>query len=106
MEAVKPPPIRVGVSGIDSSTQFGNKPNKNQINPQHMSFISKLPKFQMFASEKLGLSTANVDTWMDKYLSNNRDNLQAIYDEYCVWHDNKGHWVGETPDGRIINQLR
>lgn len=81
-EAIKPPTQIAGVQGIASAKQGISQPI--QIN---WGLIVELPAFQMFAAEKHSGNAVVND---------------ALYAEYCQWHEAKGYWPNETPLGELI----
>ena len=89
----KPPPIRVGVPGIEQ--------------PERIDWrrVIALPAFQQFAAERSGHEPAEVDRWMPNFLrmENQRIGAQGLFDTYCVWHERMGRWPGESPLGDIVD---
>ena len=92
----KPEPIRVGVEGI-APKPFELTPARQRIDWAH---LFGLPPFQMYAVERIGKPHDEIMAWMPEWA--NKQDPQALYDDYCQWHAQKGYWPGETPMGRII----
>ncbi len=90
--AVKPAPLRVGVTGINA-VQFGAAPERPKRPP--IDFIVRLPPFEMFAAEKLGVPGNAVAQRAVRNLAAE----PSVLDEYETWHAAKGRWPAETPYG-------
>lgn len=91
----KPPPIRVGVEGIEP------RASKSGAAAIDWSLIARLPPFQMFLNEKAGIP-ANVD--QDAYalhFATTSADGPALLQEYERWHAAKGLWPNETPLGQV-----
>lgn len=101
--AVKPPPIVVGVQGIDASVV--NTPDEPgaAIDWHH---LSRLPPFQMFAEEVFEVQGGQVDIKAIEYilhqLTGQPGALDRLFQDYCQWHKEKGYWPKEDPMGRLI----
>lgn len=95
-EAMKPPPIMVGASGIAPEKM---EPSK-AIDWRR---LSGLPAFQMFAVER-SKRGGDAMLWMADFLvmEGQRIGPEVLYVEYCQWHRNKGLWPDETPLGHLI----
>lgn len=99
--AEKPPPIMVGVQGIEAQ-QMGLIGGKQPIN---WGLLIELPPFQLYASEVSGQSIGNVNDWIRYYVSTQLQmgNEIKLFDAYCTWHAEKGRWPNETPMGELID---
>lgn len=77
----KPAPTRVGVDGFNA---FEAKPDapREAIDWPH---LLGLPAFQMFVNEQQRSDPPS----------------QALFDDYCQWHQDKGYWPNEDPLGRL-----
>ena len=95
---VKPPTQTVGVVGFKADIYAADE---KKINWQK---IIELPKFQMFAIERSGQNYSTVMQWIGDYVyaQLNAQGNEGFYAEYALWHDKKGFWVNETPDGELI----
>lgn len=95
----KPPPIIVGVSGIDG---FVSEPSKQH----NWRFISGLPPFQMFAVERSQRPAHMIAEWMTEFLSGEMQKVgpDEFFNQYCQWHKAKGYWPNETPLGKLIEE--
>jgi hypothetical protein len=99
-ESMKPPPIIVGVSGIE--------PRKQDIAPAAAipwGRICGLPAFEMFVAERSGRPPANVADAMRPFMAEQIAKLgeQGLFDAYGLWHKEKGMWPGETPLGDLVD---
>lgn len=93
--AVKPPPMVLGVQGIDA------KP-VHEMNQIDWATYIVLPPFQMFAAEKMPNATSEDSQRHALIYCQNNGHSPAIIEEYCAWHKAKGYWKNETPTGQII----
>lgn len=101
-EGLKPPPIVVGVSGIDAFAGY-REPVAPGID---WNKLIGLPPFQMFAAETFEFPADQYMQAMTYILHHNSSipgALQKLFDGYCQWHAAKGHWPNETPTGELIN---
>lgn len=85
-ETVKPPPIVVGVQGIDA---FRGHQEPIPAKPPWECLV-KLPAFEMFMRE------VYVNNGHVAELNND------LFRDYCDWHKAKGYWPKEDPLGRLI----
>lgn len=94
----KPPPIRVGVQGIEPRKQ---EPGVGQ--PIEWPRLVVLPAFQMYAVERAGKSPGDVMAWLGDFIRSEVEKAgeQALFDDYCRWHAAKGCWPNETPLGEL-----
>lgn len=94
----KPEPIRVGVEGI--------APKPIELTPSRPSIdwarLFSLPPFQMYAIERARKSAADVMAWMPAW-AREHESEQALFDDYCQWHAEKGCWPKETPTGAPLD---
>lgn len=97
-ESMKPPPIIVGVSGIEPRKQ-----DAAPVAPIPWSRICGLPAFEMFVAERSGRPLANVADAMRPFMAEQIAKLgeQGLFDAYCQWHSEKGMWPAETPLGEL-----
>jgi hypothetical protein len=79
----KPPPIIVGVAGIDAAQWTATAPASPVVNWR---VIHGLPAFQMFLAEIAPPETASGE---------------EVWHQYVQWHAHKGYWPHETPDGKL-----
>jgi len=94
-DAIKPPPIRVAVAGIE--------PAPIALTPARRDWerLANLPPFQMWAAERLrsehpgGRDSAEHARDVVRRLGAGDD----VYAEYAEWHAAKGYWPDETPMG-------
>ena len=93
----KPEPIRVGVDGI-APKPIELTPERPRIDWAH---LFGLPPFQMYAVERARKSPADVMAWMPDWVLSH-ESEQALFDDYCEWHTDKGYWPNEDPLGRLI----
>lgn len=94
----KPPPIRVGVEGIEPRKQAPGV--GAQIDWPR---LVELPAFQMYAVERSGKSPIDVMAWLGDFLQFEVGQMgeQSLFDHYCRWHTEKGYWPNETPFGEL-----
>lgn len=101
MSKKKPEPIRVSAQGIEAKPITMNEPEQ-AIDWRE---LSTLPPFQMFICEKYPCpaDTADLSRWAvtkahDLITDTSSDDL---YQRYAKWHEDKGYWPNETPQGEI-----
>lgn len=97
----KPPTQTAGVTGIDGHGGMGEAP----IEPAkaHIDWrkLIALPAFEMFAFEESGNSDyASITSWIESRRASIGDS--KLYDQYAVWHKDKGLWLSEKPTGELI----
>jgi hypothetical protein len=90
--AQKPEPIRVGVSGFSA---FDPAPVKEAA--IDWGRIIGLPPFQMFAAERLGMTSTPPDGTLIAMVR--EADRASLYAEYAQWHAKKGCWPKEDPLG-------
>lgn len=97
-ESMKPPPIIVGVSGIEPQKQ-----DAAPATPIPWGRICSLPAFEMFVAETSGRPLANVADAMRPFMAEQIAKLgeQGLFEVYGQWHKEKGMWPGETPLGEL-----
>ena len=103
----KPPTQTAGVSGIDGHGGMGEAPIEAPIEPvefqQYVDWqkLVNLPAFQMFVQEQSGL---NDFTSMSSWIKERRAALSddVLYEQYAKWHEQRGLWLNELPNGRLI----
>lgn len=97
----KPPTQTAGVTGIDGHGGMGEapiEPTKPSIDWQK---LISLPAFEMFVQEQSGLAYGvTMSNWIKERRATLSDSV--LYDQYTKWHSDKGYWVNETPDGKLI----
>ena len=93
---LKPPPIVLGVQGIEPQPIMMNVPKADWRK------IVMLPPFQMYAVEQ-GARDGNAYQAATVFLGNElaRKGDDVVWAEYCDWFEAKGYWVNETPDGKL-----
>ncbi|QXN70901.1 hypothetical protein DARTUKUTA_48 [Bacillus phage vB_BspP_Dartukuta] len=96
-KATKPPTQVAGVEGI-APKPIVLTPESSKID---WARIIQLPPFQMFAVERARKSAADVMAWMPAW-AREHESEQALFDDYCQWHKEKGYWPAETPMGELI----
>ena len=94
----KPPTQIAGVQGI-APKPIELTPDRPRIDWAH---LFSLPPFQMFAIERARKSPADVMAWMPGW-ARSHESEQALFDDYCEWHANKGCWPKETPTGAPLD---
>lgn len=82
----KPEPIRVGVEGF---VAFDAKAQPPAAIP--WGHVLGLPAFQMFMAERHGV--INMASFKPE---------PGLFEEYCLWHADKGYWPDEDPLGRLV----
>lgn len=97
----KPPTQTAGVSGIDAHGAMGAAP----IEPfkQHIDWqkLIALPAFEMFVFEQSGQQAgASANEWVSNRRAAISDDV--LYKQYAEWHKNKGLWLNESPQGRVL----
>ena len=102
----KPPTQTAGVTGIDMLGAMGEKPKPREVVEPKAPRINwhalvKLPSFELFVLEQSG---QNVGATASEWVANRRASIGDIdlYEQYATWHKNKGLWLGEDPQGRLI----
>lgn len=108
-KAVKKPPTQTaGVSGIDGHGGMGEAPIEAPIEAPFQQYVDwqkliNLPAFEMFVFEQSGQQVgATADDWVKVRRAKLSDSV--FYDQYAVWHKDKGLWVNETPTGSVIQK--
>lgn len=104
----KPPTQTAGVSGIDGHGAMGDVPIETPIDPtaefrQYVDWkkLISLPAFEMFVFEESGLKTnVAIADWVTARRASISDD--KLYDLYASWHEQKGLWLNETPNGREL----
>lgn len=96
----KPPTQGVGVQGFAADMYAAD--NKKI---DWMSLI-KSPKFQWFAAEQSGNSSANPMTWITEYVRQQiaEKSEQVFFNDYSAWHSNKGYWQNEDVYGNLLGE--
>jgi hypothetical protein len=100
-DIVKPATQAIGVVGFRAD-EYGNDKIRWDI-------LIHLPKFQMFATEKSGMSygsCANVMEWIQGYM---QDQIRIMsekdfFNVYKKWHDEKGYWLNEDVYGQLMGE--
>lgn len=93
----KPPTQIAGVSGIDGHGGMGEAPVEPRIN---WFKLVGLPAFEMFVAEQSGQTVGNAaDSWVATRRATLGDS--ALYYQYEQWHEKKGLWLNETPNGKL-----
>lgn len=98
-KATKPPTQVAGVEGI-APKPIVLTPEPSTIN---WAQIIQLPPFQMFAVERNpslvdkfeGSALDSVTAWMAQF------DPDDLYEQYSGWHEDKGYWQNENPDGSL-----
>lgn len=106
LQPKKPPPIRVGVSGIDATPQRGQV---GFVSPEpdgqiDWATLVGLPPFQMYMVEKKHIDVDQLDSMMLPALQAiyEQGSLQKLFEDYCHWHNAKGYWRNEDPFGNLM----
>lgn len=103
----KPPTQTAGVSGIDGHGAMGGKPtdtvesNMPVVPAIDWHKLVSLPAFEMFVFEQSGFTAYPA---LSEWVENRREALgdDKLYKLYADWHSDKGYWINETPDGKVI----
>lgn len=102
-EEQKPPTQTAGVSGINGHGGMGEMPEQPIPNGAYINWhkLIALPAFEMFVFEQSGLTAYPA---LSEWVENRRAALgdEKLYKLYADWHNEKGYWINETPDGSII----
>lgn len=102
----KPPPIVLGVSGIESQVVVNTQTPDGRSNIDWQRLIG-LPPFQLFMASQLAFEPDQYDPTVRYFLhqqSQNLGGLQKLFDEYCCWHKQKNQWPKETPLGYLLEE--
>lgn len=102
----KPPTQTAGVNGIDAHGGMGEAPIE-QPSQQYIDWqkLIGLPAFEMFVFEESGQQAgASASEWVSQRRSTMGD--EKLYDLYAKWHKAKGLWVGESPMGVLIQEVK
>lgn len=95
-EPLKPPPMVIGVQGIDDFKMRTGRA-ETQLNVD-WGKVFAYPPFQMFVREHGGKGDDALDmvlSWLQ-----NREPEQ-VWGTYCAWFKQKGLWAAENPDGSV-----
>lgn len=99
----KPPTQTAGVSGIDGHGGMGEAPKQSIPNNAYIDWFKlvSLPAFEMFVFEQSGLQVGDAASdWVKQRRATLSDSV--LYEQYAIWHKNKGLWTNETPIGEVI----
>lgn len=89
----KPEPIIISTQGIASvPITMGMNDSKK------LEKIAQLPPFQMFVHER-GMRHENSLQAALNYI--HQHNPDEIWADYAAWHEKKGYWKNENPDGSL-----
>lgn len=98
----KPPPIAVGVSGIQSQAVVNKS---DSVDWWHWEKVIGFPPFEMFLREHFGITENYMDAARVVLVQHhNNGTLHQLFDDYCVWHKATGNWKKEDPLGNIIEE--
>lgn len=98
----KPPTQTAGVTGIDGHGGMGEAPVEPAAPRIDWFKLINLPAFEMFVAEQSGLTHGvTMSNWIKERRATLSDSV--LYDQYAAWHEAKGLWINETPDGNLIN---
>ena len=93
----KPPAQVAGVQGFNAFTTPVDEIKQPVIDWQK---LTGLPPFEMFVLEQSGLNVGSAaNDWVKQRRSVLGDSV--LYEQYSVWHKNKGLWANETPLGKV-----
>lgn len=98
----KPPTQVAGVNGINAHGGMGEAP----IDAPFQQYVDwhkliNLPAFEMFVFEQSGQqSGSSASEWVKNRRATISDNV--LYKQYAEWHKNKGLWLNESPQGRVL----
>lgn len=98
----KPPTQTAGVSGIDGHGGMGEAPIEAPFQ-QYIDWhkLISLPAFEMFVAEQSGQQVGDAaNDWVKSRRATLSDSV--LYDQYAAWHEAKGLWVNEAPNGNIL----
>lgn len=107
---MRPPAQTAGVQGIAAAPLTMNEPPKSTAVDWRR--VVALPPFQMFAFERAYLSQGEIEMLtgfqgpnamrvMQNLVFRSGNDINALYDDYCQWHADKGYWKNETPIGEV-----
>lgn len=102
----KPPPIVIGVQGIDASVVNTKDPADRPESPPWFQIVA-LPAFQMFVEETMpeyspwGSEQFLIGLFNQIYANHGTDGVERLIQDYCQWHKAKGYWPNEDPWGRL-----
>lgn len=101
----KPPPMVLGVGGIEATPITMNDQAPKRID---WTTLAALPPFQRYVQE-LAPAPADRDPhkwaydYAVRYSAQKSD--QEFIDQYCKWHQAKGLWPNETPFGELKTEV-
>ena len=109
----KPPTQVASVAGIAPKPVTMNDTTAEGRTRVDMRALVQLPPFQMFAVERTYLSQGEIEMLtgvqgpnamrvMQNLVFRAGNDINALYDDYCQWHADKGYWPSETPMGELI----
>lgn len=109
----KPPTQVASVAGIAPNPITMNETPAEGRTRVDMRALVQLPPFQMFAVERAYLSQGEIEMLtgfqgpnamrvMQNLVFRAGNDINALYDDYCQWHQAKGYWPNETPLGQLI----
>lgn len=103
LDVPKPPPIVVGVNGIESKAVV----NTNNEPSMDWRRVMGLPPFQMFIASIIAFEPDQYESVVSALLeqcSQTTGALQTLFDDYCAWHQQKGQWPKEDPLGNLLEK--
>ena len=111
-KAKKPPTQVAGVEGIAPKPVTMNDQPERTLRVDMVALI-KLPPFQMYTVERGYLSQGEIEMAtgfqgpntmrvMQNLVTRAGNDLNALYDDYCQWHRDKGYWPNESPAGELL----
>jgi hypothetical protein len=102
----KPQPLYVGVTGISIGSAVDISTRDWELPKIDWHGLMKLPPFQQFAAEQCERAEGNSMRWIELFVLKALDEKgeQALFSDYCRWHEAKGRWPNETPLGAPRNE--
>lgn len=109
----KPPAQVASVEGIAARPITMNETPAEGRMRVDMWALVQLPPFQMYVVERAYLSQGEIEMLtgvqgpnamrvMQNLVFRAGNDSNALYDDYCQWHRDKGYWPNETPMGQLI----
>lgn len=111
-EQQRPPPIIVGVSGIEARSDMVEAPEPQSAVDWFRLF--RLPSFEMFLDEcvirSAGMDDLNIkQEYTNQFMRALKDmslepQRMELFEQYQAWHTVKGYWSNEDCFGNLIGE--
>lgn len=111
-EQQRPPPIIVGVSGIEARSDVVESQEPESAVDWWSLF--RLPPFEMFLDEcvihSVGMGGLNIkQEYVSQFMRALKDmslepQRMALFEQYQAWHTAKGYWPNEDCFGNLIGE--